>query len=51
MIMEPTLTIIDYSPDYQSSIRSILTEIGWPEHCISAMENAADAFGKDKENS
>lgn len=48
--MNPAITIRDYSPKYQSSIRSILTKIGWAEQYISAMENAAQAFSKDKEN-
>lgn len=49
MIKEPTITILDYSPEHQSSIRRILTKIGWAEQYISAMEDAADAFSKDKE--
>jgi len=50
MTMEPTLSVIDYSPDYQPSIRRILTKIGWAEQYVSAMENAAVVFSKDKEN-
>lgn len=50
MIMEPTITILGYSPEQRSSIRSILTKIGWAEQYISAMEAAADVFAKDKEN-
>ncbi|HEX9387315.1 MAG TPA: GNAT family N-acetyltransferase [Anaerolineales bacterium] len=50
MIMEPAITILDYSPEHRSSIRSILTKIGWAEQYISGMENAADVFSKDKEN-
>jgi ribosomal protein S18 acetylase RimI-like enzyme len=50
MILEPALTILDYSPEYRSSIRSILTKIGWAEQYISGMENAVDVFSKDKEN-
>ena len=50
MIMEPTITILGYSPEYRSSIRSILTKIGWAEQYISGMEAAADVFSKDKEN-
>jgi ribosomal protein S18 acetylase RimI-like enzyme len=49
--MEPTITILDYSPEHQSSIRRILTGIGWAEQYISAMEDAADVFSKDKESS
>src|SRR5687768_2579338 len=50
MIMEPTITILDYSPKHHSFIRRILTSIGWAEEYISAMEDAADAFSKDKES-
>jgi ribosomal protein S18 acetylase RimI-like enzyme len=50
MIMEPTIIILDYAPEHRSSIRSILTKIGWAEQYISAMEVAAEAFSKDKEN-
>ena len=48
--MEPTITIIGYSPEHQSSIRKILTKIGWAEQYISAMEDSADVFSKDNEN-
>ena len=48
--MEPTITILDYSPEHRSSIRRILTKIGWAEQYISAMEATADSFSKDKEN-
>lgn len=48
--MEPTITIIGYSPEHQSSIRGILTKIGWAEQYISAMEDSADVFSKDNEN-
>ena len=50
MITEPTRTILDYLPEYRSSIRDILTKIGWAEQYVSAMEAAAEAFSKDKEN-
>jgi len=50
MSMERTITILGYSPKYRSSIRSILAKVGWAEQYISAMENAADVFSKDKEN-
>jgi ribosomal protein S18 acetylase RimI-like enzyme len=46
----PSATIIEYSPEYQSSIRQILTGIGWAEQYISAMESAALAFSKDLQN-
>jgi ribosomal protein S18 acetylase RimI-like enzyme len=48
--MEYTITILGYSPEYQSSIRRILTKIGWAEQYISAMEDAVNVFSKDKEN-
>ena len=47
--MQHTITILDYSPEYQPSIRRILTKIGWAEQYISAMESAVDIFSKDKE--
>lgn len=47
--MAQAITILDYSPEYQPSIRKILTKIGWAEQYISAMENAVDIFSKDKE--
>jgi ribosomal protein S18 acetylase RimI-like enzyme len=50
MIMEPVISILDYLPEHQASIRGILTKIGWAEQYISAMEDAADIFSKDKEN-
>jgi ribosomal protein S18 acetylase RimI-like enzyme len=48
--MEHTIAIIDYRAEHQSSIRKILTRIGWAEQYISAMEDAADVFSKDKEH-
>jgi ribosomal protein S18 acetylase RimI-like enzyme len=50
MIIESTIIIIDYSPEHHSSIRRMLTQIGWAEQYISAMEDAADIFSKDREN-
>ena len=50
MIAAVTFSVVDYSPKYQSSIRGILTKIGWAEGYISAMESAADIFSKDTEN-
>jgi ribosomal protein S18 acetylase RimI-like enzyme len=50
MTTETTITILNYSPEHRSSIRGILTKIGWAEQYISAMESAADAFSKDPEN-
>ena len=47
--MNPALTIIDYSPDYQSSIRTILTKIGWAEQYISSAEQNMQTLSQDKE--
>lgn len=44
--MEPTFTILNYSPQHRSSIRRILTKIGWAEQYISAMESAVDVFSE-----
>jgi ribosomal protein S18 acetylase RimI-like enzyme len=49
MMMESMITILDYSPEHQPSIRTILTNIGWAEQYISAMEAAANLFAQDKE--
>ena len=48
--MESGITIVDYIPGYQSSIRKILTRIGWAEQYIVAMEEAANLFAQDKEH-
>jgi ribosomal protein S18 acetylase RimI-like enzyme len=48
--MQESITIVDYLPKYQPSIRRILTKIDWAEQYISAMESAADVFSKDREN-
>jgi ribosomal protein S18 acetylase RimI-like enzyme len=48
--MEDSITIVDFSAEHQPAIRKILTKIGWAEQYISAMELAAPAFSKDKEN-
>ena len=47
--MEQPLTILGYSPEYRSSIRSILTKVGWAEQYVSAMEDAVDVFARDPE--
>jgi ribosomal protein S18 acetylase RimI-like enzyme len=49
MIRESTIAILDYSPEHRSSIRRLLTKIGWAEQYISAMEAAVDVFSKDQE--
>jgi ribosomal protein S18 acetylase RimI-like enzyme len=48
--MNPAVTILDYSPDYQSSIRMILTKIGWAEQYIYAAEQNAHQFAQEPEN-
>lgn len=46
--MAHTITILNYSPEYQPSIRKILSKIGWAEQYIAAMESAVDVFSKDQ---
>jgi ribosomal protein S18 acetylase RimI-like enzyme len=48
--MKVTITILDYLPEHQSSIRRILEKIGWAEQYIASMEQSAYLFSKDKEN-
>ena len=48
--MSVIVSILDYLPEYQSSIRKILEKIGWAEHYIISMEQSANLFSKDKEN-
>jgi ribosomal protein S18 acetylase RimI-like enzyme len=48
--MKPAVTILDYSPGYQSSIRMILTRIGWAEQYISSAEQNMQHLSQDKEN-
>jgi ribosomal protein S18 acetylase RimI-like enzyme len=48
--MKLAITILDYLPEFQPSIRVILTKIGWAEQYIAAMEQNATLFSKDKEN-
>jgi ribosomal protein S18 acetylase RimI-like enzyme len=47
--MKPAVTILDYSPKYQSSIRMILTKIGWAEQYISAAEQNMHHLFQDGE--
>jgi len=49
MIMESTVTILDYSSVYQPSIRRILTKIGWAEQYISSAEQNMQNLSQDKE--
>jgi ribosomal protein S18 acetylase RimI-like enzyme len=47
--MNPVLTILDYSPQYQSSVRPILTKIGWAEQYISSAEQNMQTLSQNKE--
>ena len=48
--MESAATVIDYTSEYQSSIRRILTRIGWAEQYISSAEQNMQYLSQDKEN-
>ena len=48
--MKPDITILDYSPQYQPSIRRILAKIGWAEQYASAAEQNMQKLSRDKEN-
>jgi ribosomal protein S18 acetylase RimI-like enzyme len=48
--MKPAVAILDYSPKYQPSIRTILTRIGWAEQYISSAEQNMHVLSQDKEN-
>ena len=50
MTREQTITILDYSPEYRSSIRQILAKIGWAEQYISSAEQNVQNLAQDKEN-
>ena len=43
------VSIIDYSPQHQASIRKILERIGWAEQYIVAAENNAESFSQNRE--
>jgi ribosomal protein S18 acetylase RimI-like enzyme len=45
-----TFSIIDYQAGYQSSIRAILTKIGWAEQYIASAEQNMQNLSADKEN-
>lgn len=49
MTMEFVITIVDYIPRYQSSIRKILTKIGWAEQYIASAEQNMQDFALNKE--
>ena len=48
--MKPPVTILDHSSKYQSSIRLILTKIGWAEQYIASAEQNMQHFSQDTEN-
>lgn len=48
--MKPPVTILDHSPKYQSSIRMILTKIGWAEQYISSAEQNMHNFSQETED-
>ena len=48
--MKPAIPILDHSPEYQPSIRRILTKIGWAEQYTSAAEQNMRNLSQDKEN-
>ncbi len=48
--MKPAVTLLDYSPKYQPSIRVILTKIGWAEQYISAAEQNMHNLYQDAES-
>lgn len=47
--MDRRFRILDFSPEYQLSIRTILMKIGWAEQYITAMEEALPIFAGDTE--
>lgn len=47
--MESVITVIDYLPGYQSSIRKILTKIGWAEQYVSSAEQNMQTLSQEKE--
>lgn len=48
--MKPDIAILDYSPQYQPSVRRILAKIGWAEQYASAAEQNMQSLSRDKEN-
>lgn len=50
MTIDQSLNIVDYAPEHQPFIRTILSEIGWAEQYISAAEQNAQVFSRDAEN-
>ena len=48
--MKTVLTVVDYAPEFQPSIRTILMKIGWAEQYIVVMEQNATLYSKEKEH-
>ena len=48
--MKSNFEIVDHSPEYQSSIRKILTKIGWAEQYVSSAEQNMHNLAQDREN-
>lgn len=48
--MKPNFVIIDYSPEYRSSTRRILTKIGWAEQYVASAEQNMHDLSLDQEN-
>src|SRR5262245_27676312 len=48
--MKPVVAILDYTPKFQSAIRTILTKIGWAEQYISSAEQNMDRLYQDRAN-
>jgi ribosomal protein S18 acetylase RimI-like enzyme len=46
--MKSGFEIIEYSPEYQKSIRKILTKIGWTEQYVSSAEQNMHNLSQDK---
>lgn len=48
--MKSDFAVIDYSPAYQSSIRKILTKIGWAEQYVASAERNMHDLAQEGEN-
>jgi ribosomal protein S18 acetylase RimI-like enzyme len=48
--MKATVSILDYLPKHQASIRRILEKIGWADQYIASAEENANLFSKDRDN-
>ena len=48
--MKTDFIVVDYTPEYQTSIRKILTKIGWAEQYVSSAERNMHNLAQDREN-